>query len=260
MSNFVPTGFLDLFTAVWELARARELLPDTDFLKDLDTLEAAHRLHVTAMAELRDPPDFVEKPDPKQLLSLRTRRDALHQPLQLCWRDLLQAMGDGKFCGYILTDSGFGAEVPPYVWRASNTLQSAFPGGRVGWLDGTPPVWLEGRVIIFANSFAEWLFGPMPLAPLEDAASSPEPAPEATPEHSERSAGGRPPHAAMDSFIRELLRVADKVDGLPEGPELTRHMLEWASSAYGDDAPSVTTVKDWIARFDYRRPPPKRRR
>ncbi|MFN8891579.1 MAG: hypothetical protein ACK52P_08935 [Alphaproteobacteria bacterium] len=68
-----------------------------------------------------------------------------------------------------------------------------------------------------------------------------------------QQSGGRPPHRAQDAFIRELVRLAD-LDRLPEAPLHTqKEMMEWVALEFGDDAPSLTTVKDWLQRFDYRR-------
>jgi hypothetical protein len=66
-------------------------------------------------------------------------------------------------------------------------------------------------------------------------------------ERAPRGAGGRPPHKARDAFIRELVRLANSPDGLPDPAALFRHMLQWGEDEFGDDAPSETTVRGWIA-------------
>jgi hypothetical protein len=71
---------------------------------------------------------------------------------------------------------------------------------------------------------------------------------------------GRPPHEARDAFIREMIRLADSKDGLPEKSELNRLMKIWAAQEYEHDVPGDTTIGDWLATCDYRRPPPAKKR
>jgi hypothetical protein len=67
------------------------------------------------------------------------------------------------------------------------------------------------------------------------------------------SVGGRPPHKLFDDFIRELIKIANGPDGLPEPKALTAQMKDWAAQ-YDENPPSDTTIRDWINRFDYRQP------
>lgn len=60
--------------------------------------------------------------------------------------------------------------------------------------------------------------------------------------------GGRPLHAAKTAFIREMMRRADR-DGLMDRLGFTREMIDWAAREFGDDAPSDTTLRDWVKEF-----------
>lgn len=67
------------------------------------------------------------------------------------------------------------------------------------------------------------------------------------------SIGGRPPHKLFDDFIRELIKIADGPDGLPESKTLTAQMKDWVDQ-HDENPPSDTTIRDWLNRFDYRQP------
>jgi hypothetical protein len=70
---------------------------------------------------------------------------------------------------------------------------------------------------------------------------------------------GRPPHKAKDACAREMVRLALDPDGLPDPSQLLPQMKEWAALNYATDVPGDTTVEDWIALFDPRRPMPTKR-
>jgi len=64
--------------------------------------------------------------------------------------------------------------------------------------------------------------------------------------------GGRRAKFHWDEFWVEVCRIANTPDGLPEQRELTKHMLEWASSNW-PDSPDDSTVRAKIAAL-YRAP------
>jgi hypothetical protein len=68
---------------------------------------------------------------------------------------------------------------------------------------------------------------------------------------SRRNRGGRPQKYDRMAFAREMIRVANGVDGLPERAELTRHMSDWCS-AHWTEAPADSVVREWIAQLDPR--------
>ena len=50
------------------------------------------------------------------------------------------------------------------------------------------------------------------------------------------------------SFAGEMMRLANKPDGLPSRPELQKQMLDWCERAWGD-LPAESSVRDLIARL-----------
>ena len=60
--------------------------------------------------------------------------------------------------------------------------------------------------------------------------------------------GGRPAAWDWDAFIREVVRLANSVDGLPSRADLQRHMLEWCELTWGK-SPADSTVRDQIAQI-----------
>jgi hypothetical protein len=64
--------------------------------------------------------------------------------------------------------------------------------------------------------------------------------------------GGRPPKYDWLSFAREMIRLAQRPDGLPEEhDELVRHMLQWCEDEWGN-SPSESTVRYYVAKLDPR--------
>lgn len=67
------------------------------------------------------------------------------------------------------------------------------------------------------------------------------------------SKGGRPPLSEQKEFIRELIRLAD-LSNLPDDPsDLLRYMKEWVAEKFLNGGPSDTTIRSWVAQYDYRR-------
>ncbi len=64
-----------------------------------------------------------------------------------------------------------------------------------------------------------------------------------TPKHP----GGRPREYDREAFNKELLRLANTPDGLPERPQLFRHMADWCSEEW-DDIPADSSIRYWIAK------------
>lgn len=80
-------------------------------------------------------------------------------------------------------------------------------------------------------------------------------------ERQEATAIGRPPHTAMDRFIRKMIELAHEGrDGLPPKQDLQHIMEAWVGEEFSDGGPSETTIRQWLRRFDFRRDPPKARR
>ena len=66
-----------------------------------------------------------------------------------------------------------------------------------------------------------------------------------------RNCGGRPQKYDRMAFAREMIRLANGLDGLPERAELTRHMSDWCS-AHWKEAPADSVVRAWITQLDPR--------
>jgi hypothetical protein len=62
------------------------------------------------------------------------------------------------------------------------------------------------------------------------------------------NAGGRPRKWDWDGFARELVRLANTLDGLPDRPATTKHMKEWCALEWGDE-PADSVIRDRIARL-----------
>lgn len=68
------------------------------------------------------------------------------------------------------------------------------------------------------------------------------------------SKGGRTPSEKFYAFAREMVRKAD-LDRLPdsEGPTFN-YMQDWCDGKFPDGAPGESTIRDWLAKLDYRKP------
>ncbi len=62
-----------------------------------------------------------------------------------------------------------------------------------------------------------------------------------------KSRGGHPRVYDWDSFDREMMRIANSPDGLPDRPELQRQMFDWCERVWGG-SPSDSKVRARIAR------------
>jgi hypothetical protein len=49
-----------------------------------------------------------------------------------------------------------------------------------------------------------------------------------------------------------MIRLANGIDGLPDGAALTRHMLDWCATNLGH-SPAESVVREWIAKLDPRK-------
>ena len=58
--------------------------------------------------------------------------------------------------------------------------------------------------------------------------------------------GGRPPKYDRNSFIQELVRLANTPDGLPDRPILFSHMADWCSKTW-NKIPADSTIRAWIS-------------
>lgn len=64
----------------------------------------------------------------------------------------------------------------------------------------------------------------------------------------DKNTGGRPPRYDWDAFIREMMRLANQPDGLPDRAALTKIMVGWCMEAWGS-APADSVTRDRIARW-----------
>jgi hypothetical protein len=62
-----------------------------------------------------------------------------------------------------------------------------------------------------------------------------------------RNSGGRPEQFNWLVFDREVVRLANTPDGLPSRRDLMKHMLDWCTREWGDEAPGVSTVRERVA-------------
>ncbi len=86
--------------------------------------------------------------------------------------------------------------------------------------------------------------------------AEPSPAPDAT-ERSEQKLvpkGGRPLSNRFYAFAREMVRNADHIDGLLAAEDLFRLMRDWCDMQFPNEGVGDSTIRDWIAKLDYRRP------
>lgn len=72
-------------------------------------------------------------------------------------------------------------------------------------------------------------------------------APPNTPSETRRNTG-RPPKYDRDAFNREVVRIANTPDGLPDRAPLTRQMAQWCVNTWGDQ-PSDSVLRDWISKI-----------
>jgi hypothetical protein len=63
----------------------------------------------------------------------------------------------------------------------------------------------------------------------------------------QKNRGGHPGKFDWRPFAREIIRIANTPDGLPERAALQRIMMDWCHAQWGDDAPAENTVRGMIA-------------
>ena len=63
--------------------------------------------------------------------------------------------------------------------------------------------------------------------------------------------GGAPTRPDIYLFVAEMLRLANRPDGLPERSELRAYMRAWADRTL-TEPPSDSTIRGWLTKFDYR--------
>ncbi len=75
-----------------------------------------------------------------------------------------------------------------------------------------------------------------------------------TPKLPAKSQGGRPRSEKFYVFAREMVRKAD-LNGLPDSDGSTfSHMQAWCDNQFPEGAPDPSTIRDWLAKLDYRKP------
>ena len=62
------------------------------------------------------------------------------------------------------------------------------------------------------------------------------------------NAGGRPRKWDLDAFAREMVQLANTLDGLPDRRATTEHIREWSASEWGCE-PADSVLRDRIARL-----------
>jgi hypothetical protein len=60
--------------------------------------------------------------------------------------------------------------------------------------------------------------------------------------------GGRPPKYDRDAFNREVVRLANTPDGLPDRARLMKHMAQWCVDTWGDQ-PSESLLREWMSKI-----------
>ena len=61
---------------------------------------------------------------------------------------------------------------------------------------------------------------------------------------------GRQPDYDWDAFIREMMRLANSINGLPEPrARIADHMAEWCQQKWGDKTPVDSTIREHIAKW-----------
>lgn len=60
--------------------------------------------------------------------------------------------------------------------------------------------------------------------------------------------GGRPSPYNQDAFKKEIVRLANTPDGLPDRAALFSHMADWCAENWGDNIPADSTIRNWIAK------------
>jgi hypothetical protein len=134
------------------------------------------------------------------------------------------------------------ALIPVQVWAF---LKFCFEEGDVARSedDKDPMVYYFVRIAAVGQEV------PIGPAPIEGAAAEPptaeRPAQQLEPERP-KNRGGRPPKWDWAAFDREMMRLANTPDGLPERDSLTVHMLEWCMREWGD-TPADSGVRARIA-------------
>lgn len=102
----------------------------------------------------------------------------------------------------------------------------------------------------FKNLHPAFLFDTIaPFKPEPDPLSAPEPVELSNPNDAPVQKGGRPASYDWDSFIGEVVRIANTPDGLPEKQaDLVRKMQSWFSETY-DAEPADSTIKTRISKI-----------
>lgn len=63
-----------------------------------------------------------------------------------------------------------------------------------------------------------------------------------------KNRGGHPGKWDWDAFYREIIRIANIPDGLPERPKLMKHMLDWCVREWGDE-PALSGVRERVSKL-----------
>jgi hypothetical protein len=170
-----------------------------------------------------------------------SRRGAV-MSISAAWRELHDALEDGRIAAFDAT----GAQLPPAYWGHRRNLTEV-TGNRA--------------MLPSANVRERWPVAPAvttePVAlpcvrwpsPEEPAVTSvPTAAPFRPAESRPKHPGGRPPKYDWNAFTREMMRIANEPDGLPDRPSLMRLMIDWCSRTWGaDNVPAESVVRDRIA-------------
>ncbi len=194
-----------------------------------------------------------------RLQELAVIKTQVHSNLEAAAHDIRSALAGSILPAILLTNSGHDAPIDKTVWRSAKGLEYVWSGRVRMQMPKQYDGMTEGQALIRDSDFGAWITWIIDShASLSTAESAhvPHQTPELpSPANSIASSatvtrgtsrGGRPVAYDWNAFNREVVRLANTIDGLPPRPELQRHMLEWCERTWGK-SPADSTVRERIA-------------
>jgi hypothetical protein len=149
-----------------------------------------------------------------------------------------------------LTEAGLEKPIYKSDWRDSCGLDRIWAEVHLG----DKPYRANESALINESRFYEWMGSRSRReAPPIPSAAPKAPSPAMDGDHAgdhqavDKNRGGRPPSWDWDAFDREMMRLANTPDGLPDRPALQKHMLEWCERTWGK-SPADSLFRDHISR------------
>ena len=273
---YIPRGYLSTRQAVHRLFAARH--PDlvSSALEREDEERRLHVLKIASEPSLTEPLRLKSASEPSltepfsyrpeftpahehRLKELAVIKVQVRSNLEAAAHEIRSALADNILPAILLTDSGHDVPIDKKPWRSAKGLDYVW-SGRVRMqmpeqYDGTT----EGQALIKDSDFGAWITWIIDShASLSTAESAhvpqqtlepPSPANSiASPATATRrmNRGGRPVAWDWVAFNREVVRLANTIDGLPTRAELQRQMLDWCERTWGK-SPAESTVREHIA-------------